>query len=360
MRVSPRPLAEIVADVSGWEVRHFRITSNVLVGIAAILIGLGRVEESQAAFELGIAILVLAGGFRLMLESSAWGRSKLITLHPKHFFLDSWRQIDAEADAERAAQPEGKYDYRPLIALASGAICLAIMEYFGHSTTFMAVIDHFDPPFHDGPPTNFAGTIRNGQFLELWEFVWWSAFRVLGYLILPALVVKLVFREKLRDQGLETKGFLEHAWIYVLGYCVVFVCVIFVSRNDEGFQTYYPFYHYAGRSWLDFGCWEVLYAAQFFSLEFFFRGFWLRAMKRQLGSYAIFAMVVPYCMIHFGKPFPETLAAIVAGVFLGTLSMKTRSIWSGFLIHVSVAISMDLASLAVASDWPVEMWPPGW
>jgi arylsulfatase A-like enzyme len=60
-------------------------------------------------------------------------------------------------------------------------------------------------------------------------------------------------------------------------------------------------------------------------------------------------MVVPYCMIHFGKPFLETMAAIVAVVVLGTLSMKTRSIWSGFLIHVSVAVSMDIFSTCCAA-----------
>ena len=79
-----------------------------------------------------------------------------------------------------------------------------------------------------------------------------------------------------------------------------------------------------------------------------------------MGSHAIYAMVVPYCMIHFGKPFMETLAAIFAGLVLGTLSMKTRSIWSGFLIHVSVAISMDLAALMATGGWPSELWPPGW
>lgn len=344
----------------GWEIRHFRMASNVVIAVAAVLAGLGRWQDIAWLVELAIALTVLAGGFRILFEAFPRTHARLITLHPKHFFLDTWREIDAEAAADRAAQPAGKYDFRPLGALAFGAFCLAIMEYFGHSTTFLSVVDHYDPPFHPGPPTHWLGELRNSQFLELGEFAWWSAFRVLGYLVLPALLVKLVFRERLRDQGLETKGFLQHAWIYVLGYCVVFVCVVFVSRNDEGFQTYYPFYHYAGRSWFDFGCWEVLYAAQFFSLEFFFRGFWLRAMKRQLGSYAIFAMVVPYCMIHFGKPFPETLAAIAAGLFLGTLAMKTRSIWSGFLIHVSVAISMDLASLAVAHDWPAQLWPPGW
>jgi membrane protease YdiL (CAAX protease family) len=345
--------------VAGWEIRHFRIASNVVIASSAILVGVGRMAGAAWASELAVALITLAGGFRILVEAFPRTHAKLITLHPKHFFLDTWRELDREAAAERAAHPD-RYDYRPLAALAFGAVCLAVMEYFGHSETFMRVVDHYDPPSRLGPPTNWIGELSDSQFLELGEFAWWSAFRVLGYLLLPAMLVRLGFRERIRDQGLDTKGFREHAWIYVLGYCVVLVCVIFVARNDEGFQTYYPFYHYAGRSWLDFGCWEVLYAAQFFSLEFFFRGFWLRAMKRTMGSYAIFAMVVPYCMIHFGKPFPETIAAIAAGVFLGTLAMKTRSIWSGFLIHVSVAISMDLASLAVQRGWPTQLWPPGW
>ena len=49
-------------------------------------------------------------------------------------------------------------------------------------------------------------------------------------------------------------------------------------------------------------------------------------------------MIVPYCMIHYGKPMPETLGAIVAGLILGTLAMRTRSIWGGVLIHIGVAI----------------------
>jgi membrane protease YdiL (CAAX protease family) len=65
-----------------------------------------------------------------------------------------------------------------------------------------------------------------------------------------------------------------------------------------------------------------------------------------MGAYAIFVMVVPYCMIHFGKPFLECFAAIIAGVVLGTLSLRTRSIWCGAMIHMSVAITMDVAALA--------------
>jgi uncharacterized protein len=132
--------------------------------------------------------------------------------------------------------------------------------------------------------------------------------------------------------------------------------IIGVSFRRD-FSDYYPFYGDARRSWFDLMAWELLYASQFLSLEFFFRGFWLKACKASLGSQAIFVMMVPYCMIHFGKPWPEVLGAILAGVILGTLSLKTRSIWIGFLIHESVALSMDLASLVQTGGLPANWWP---
>ncbi len=84
---------------------------------------------------------------------------------------------------------------------------------------------------------------------------------------------------------------------------------------------------------------------QFFALEVFFRGFMLHALKRPMGAYAIFAMIVPYCMIHYHKPIAEVLGAVAAGTVLGTLSLHTGSIWCGVLIHVSVAWSMDSLAL---------------
>jgi membrane protease YdiL (CAAX protease family) len=61
-------------------------------------------------------------------------------------------------------------------------------------------------------------------------------------------------------------------------------------------------------------------------------------------------MMVPYCMLHFGKPMPETLAAICGGIILGFMSLRTRSIWMGTAIHITVAGLMDAASL----------WRKGW
>jgi hypothetical protein len=42
---------------------------------------------------------------------------------------------------------------------------------------------------------------------------------------------------------------------------------------------------------------------------------------------------------------PEAIGSIVAGFVLGTLALKSGSIWWGALAHVTVAVTMDLLSL---------------
>lgn len=282
-------------------------------------------------------------------------RGRLAELHPKRFFLETWQHMDeASASARRARAETGAgYDWRPLIALGSGAVFLTLMQYFGMPPNLPQLVNHLS----DHSRGSLWWTLTGSRWSELYAQAWWSGWRVLGFVLLPCAVVKLS-GQRIRDQGLETRGFLEHAWIYALAYAFVLLLVIGVSFLPQ-FQNTYPFYQQQhSRSWGDLLMWEMLYAAQFFSLEFFFRGWWLRQLEPMMGSHAIFAMIVPYCMIHYGgKPFLEALGAIAAGIFLGTLAMKTRSIWSGFLIHVSVAVSMDVAALMQKGGLPHVWWP---
>jgi membrane protease YdiL (CAAX protease family) len=68
-------------------------------------------------------------------------------------------------------------------------------------------------------------------------------------------------------------------------------------------------------------------------------------LARYIGSLAIFVMVVPYAMIHLGKPIAECFGSILAGIALGTIALRTGSIWGGVLVHCTVAWSMDLLAL---------------
>lgn len=280
-------------------------------------------------------------------------RSKIGELHPRIFFLETWMTIDREAQQERASSIG--YDYKPLICSVVGAACLAIMEYAGYASQLGKLLQALFP-CNATEPNCIVDRYYQSHFLALYQHGWWAFWRITGYFVIPALVIKFLFKQRLRDYGLSTVGFREHFWIYLIFFFPVFILVILASFRSD-FLNYYPFYEQADRSWGDFLIWEVLYGAQFFALEFFFRGFWLKACKESLGSHAIFAMVVPYCMIHFTKPIPEVFAAIIAGIVLGTLALKTRSIWSGFLIHLSVAVSMDVAALVQKGAFPRGWWP---
>jgi membrane protease YdiL (CAAX protease family) len=277
------------------------------------------------------------------------------------FFRKTWRELDAEAiDHRQQLRASGAYDYRPIVLFAIVGLILTAQEYYGGGRFYGSYIR---PWLRTVELEQMADPGGLGQYVdtrfygELYSYAWWAGTRIIGYTLLPMATWKLIFKnDSLLDMGMRTKGLAEHAWIYGMCLLVVIPCVFVVSRNQE-FANYYPFYKLCSRSWLDLIIWEVLYVAQFFALEVFFRGFMLVPLRRNLGSGAVFAMCVPYVMIHYGKPYLEASVAFIAGVALGSLSMKTRSIYSGFFVHVTVAILMDSLAIASGAGFPHQFWP---
>ena len=153
-----------------------------------------------------------------------------------------------------------------------------------------------------------------------------------------------IYKERVWDYGIRIETAPRIVLLYVCMFVAVFPLVYLVSHSHAFLQKY-PFFKEASRTVSSLVLWEAGYGLQFMALEFFFRGFMLQPLRKFMGSSAIFAMMVPYVMIHIGKPMIECFAAVIAGIVLGTLALRTRSIWSGFLIHVSVALSMDILAI---------------
>jgi membrane protease YdiL (CAAX protease family) len=240
-----------------------------------------------------------------------------------------WRAIDEDTRREPGWKPG--FDWRVLVILVFACVTLTLQEYIGDRNYFEELY-----PYDRRNPD---------MYWHLKGFAWWSGWRFLGYLLLPMLVVLCMPGERLRDYHISPRGFIKHLWIYAIMFALILPAVFLASRT-HAFRSTYPFYQWANRSLFDLWAWEAMYAVQFLSLEFFFRGFILQGLRRAMGANAILVMIVPYCMIHYGKPMAETFGAIGAGIILGTLAMRTRSIWGGVAIHVGVAWTMDLLAVS--------------
>jgi membrane protease YdiL (CAAX protease family) len=268
------------------------------------------------------------------------------------FFRDTWRQLDREALEYRAANAEHA-DYRPAACLMITAVVLTVQEYYGGRQFFQTSLrPELTALFEQG-----WTWLKLDRYDELYAYGWWCFSRAVGYVIFPFVCWKLLFpNDSLLDMGLRVRGFLTHLWIYGVCLAIVIPLMLIVAQQPD-FGSYYPFYKQSSRSIFDFLAWEAMYWVQFFALELFFRGWMVGALRRAFGSAAIFVMAVPYCMIHYGKPYLEAHGAIVAGVVLGSLAMRTRSIYAGFLLHITVAVGMDLLSLYKRGAIPASFWP---
>src|SRR6201992_4239118 len=252
------------------------------------------------------------------------------------FFRDTWKELDEEAARHRSdLVARGEADYRPALCCFIVAAVLTMQEYFGSRSFYDEVLRDSLLRLSETHPK-----LKVAKYDELLGYAWWSCARFIGYVLIPLPLWKIVFpKDRLLDMGLRLKGFFEHIWVYGLCLAIVIPLMLLVSTQPD-FGSYYPFYKGSSRSWVDFLSWEAMYWLQFFSLELFFRGWMVGALRRSLGSAAIFAMALPYCMIHYGKPYFEAHGAVVAGVVLGSLAMRTRSIYAGFLVHISAPAGM--------------------
>lgn len=193
----------------------------------------------------------------------------------------------------------------------------------------------------------FGSLIASSPENNLPGLSWWVGVVTAFYFVGPLLIIRFVWNADVRDFGLKPR--IEPAFLKLLAACTaVMLPIVYLMSLTSGFAAKYPFLRiyngepYIGRTLL---VWELIYFFQFFGLEFFFRGFLVHSLKRSLGLYSIFAMTVPYCMIHFGKPPAETLSAIAAGIFLGWLSYRNGNIWLGLVLHCAVAFFMDILAL---------------
>lgn len=262
--------------------------------------------------------------------------------------------------------PSLKADLRrergPLVVLLYVALAMTITEYLLLPGAVLKLFPDVSRQLAPGVVYGAWGLAPVGTeapwWGALWPFAWWSGGMFVFWVLLPLGIARWQgYRPG--DLGLRLAGAASKWPIYLAMLAVVTPLVLWAATR-ESFTSMYPFLRpQVAQHW----CWALLlgywalYALQFFSVEFFFRGWMLFSLERRFQLGAIWVMVVPYCMVHFHKPLPEALGSIIAGTALGYMAMRTRSIWGGWCVHVCVALGMDMLSLARGGNFPVQWMP---
>lgn len=273
-------------------------------------------------------------------------------LHPKRI-IEVLDKVDAEKPSYTLNRQAALR--RVFTVLATVCVCLLVIHYMKYFSSFRAGLSMLSE-LQGLNGTYWSQQLRGTGVLQLASYAWWTFWHVVGYVVLPFIIIKYYLKTSFIDMGWRWADTTKHWSGYVLLISPILLFIFLVSFRGD-FLNHYPFYKQAHRSWFDFAAWEMLYLLQFLCLEFFFRGFILNALRPAIGANAIWVMCVPYLMIHFPKLWLEATGAILFGLFLGILALRSRSIWGGFLVHAGIAVTMDLASLMQQNKLPNSFWP---
>lgn len=160
--------------------------------------------------------------------------------------------------------------------------------------------------------------------------------RFLLFLVIPALVVVLGFRDGLGRYALRLGDWRWGAGLLIAGLAVMTPIILGLSALPS-FRGYY------GAATMPLGTAVLNNLVELLPAEFLLRGFLMFALWRRVGPLALVIVQIPFVLTHFGKPDIELWSTFIGGSIFAWLDWRTGSIlWSG-LGHVYVLTLMLVA-----------------
>lgn len=183
----------------------------------------------------------------------------------------------------------------------------------------------------------------SGYDVYLIEYLYWFISDFFTLFILSSLIIKFVLKENLKDYGLTFGDYITGLKISIIFFTVM-LPLIWIVSSTESFAAKYPHLHNTRESWSLFFIYESGMLVYMFAWEFIWRGFMLFGLKEKFGNYAVLIQMIPFVILHNGKPELETFGAILGGIALGILALRTKSIYYCVLVHISIMFSIDFIS----------------
>jgi uncharacterized protein len=151
------------------------------------------------------------------------------------------------------------------------------------------------------------------------------------YALCPILVILLLLRKNPLKFGLGL-GEWRVWYKYVLITILVSAAVLFAASFNPELQKYYK------QDNFNFVRYFLVNLLSLAGIEFMFRGLLLFGLEDKFKEASILIQMIPFVLLHLGKPEIETLSCLVTGILFGYIAYRGKSFWPAFLIHLFINI----------------------
>jgi membrane protease YdiL (CAAX protease family) len=175
------------------------------------------------------------------------------------------------------------------------------------SATLFMTLDHYHP-------------IKND---------WLSSF--IYYAIAPILVILIFLRKNPLDFGLGIGN--PRLWIkYLLVICPIAAVILLVASFMPSMQSYYKMENFNFLNYFLISCVSLS------SQEYIYRGFLVFGLEKKFKEGSIFIQMIPFALLHLGKPELETISTLFTGILFGYVVYRGKSFWPAFIIHLFINV----------------------
>jgi uncharacterized protein len=190
---------------------------------------------------------------------------------------------------------------------------------------------------------NFFPYYQNNPDVYLYEYLFWFIGDFITLFLLSIIIIKFILKEDLKNYGLQFGDYKTGFVISLVFFLVMLPAIWFFSATPD-FVAKYPHLLSTRNNWQEFFIYESGMLLYMISWEFIWRGFMLFGLKEKFGYYSVLIQMIPFVILHNGKPMLETFGAIAGGIALGVLAFRTNSILYCVITHMGIMFTIDLIS----------------
>lgn len=195
--------------------------------------------------------------------------------------------------------------------------CLKLMARY-HQTLGIAVLATLlmiivqSPTLHILEPVHYASLVFYG--------------------LIPIAILALLYRLPFSQLQLgigDIKFWLPASALYLL----VAVPLVVIGAQGSAMNGYYQ------KQTVDWANYIFTTGLYMLGWEYFYRGFLLAGLRTHLKEGAIIVQMIPFTLLHLGKPDAETITCIFSGLVWGYICYRGKTFWPAFIMHLIVNIA---------------------